>query len=156
MEQLITDNLEIILRLGVALGLGMIIGIERVLRGKSAGMRTYAMVAMGSALFVIISETLRLGFSVDPGFNPILMAGNIVIGVGFLGSGLIVLRGNRLVGLTTASGLWVSAAIGVASGFGLCNVSVIATILTIFIFAILFFVEEPLKKISHKTEDELE
>jgi len=61
-----------------------------------------------------------------------------------------------LVGLTTASGLWVSAGIGVAAGFGFFNLAVIATVLTIFIFAILFFVEEPLKKISHKTEDEIE
>jgi putative Mg2+ transporter-C (MgtC) family protein len=155
MQNLIASNLEIFLRLGIALGLGMIIGIERVLRGKSAGMRTYAMVAMGSALFVIISEILRQTF--DPAsFNSVQMAGNIIIGVGFLGSGLIVLRGQRLVGLTTASGLWVSAGIGVASGFGLFSLASITTLLTIFIFAVLFFVEEPLKKISHKSEDEIE
>ncbi|HEY4714882.1 MAG TPA: MgtC/SapB family protein [Candidatus Paceibacterota bacterium] len=155
MQQLIANNSDIVLRLGLALGLGMIIGVERVLRGKSAGMRTYAMVSMGSALFVIISEIVRQGAQAT-NVDALRMASNIIVGVGFLGSGLIVLRGQRLVGLTTASGLWVSAGIGVAAGFGFFNLAVIATVLTIFIFAILFFVEEPLKKISHKTEDEIE
>ena len=155
MEQLIANNLEIFLRLGLALGLGMIIGVERVLRGKSAGMRTYAMVSMGSALFVIVSEMVRQSTQ-TAGVDALRMASNIIVGVGFLGSGLIVLRGQRLVGLTTASGLWVSAGIGVAAGFGLFSLAIMTTVLTIFIFAILFFVEEPLKKISHKTEDELE
>ena len=155
MQQLIANNSDIVLRLGLALGLGMIIGVERVLRGKSAGMRTYAMVSMGSALFVIISEIVRQGAQAT-NVDALRMASNIIVGVGFLGSGLIVLRGQRLVGLTTASGLWVSAGIGVAAGFGFFNLAVIATVLTIFIFAILFFVEERLKKISHKTEDEIE
>jgi len=155
MQQLIANNSDIVLRLGLALGLGMIIGVERVLRGKSAGMRTYAMVSMGSALFVIISEIVRQGAQAT-NVDALRMASNIIVGVGFLGSGLIVLRGQRLVGLTTASGLWVSAGIGVAAGFGFFSLAAITTVLTIFIFAILFFVEEPLKKISHKTEDEIE
>ena len=156
MEQLIGNNLEIFLRLGVALGLGMIIGVERVLHGKPAGMRTYAMVAMGSSLFVIVSEIIRQGLFNSPGFVASMMPANIIVGVGFLGAGLIVLRGSHLTGLTTASGLWVSAGIGIAAGFGLFNLAVIATILTVFIFTILFFVEEPLKKISQKTNDEVE
>jgi putative Mg2+ transporter-C (MgtC) family protein len=156
MQQLISNNLEIFLRLGVALALGMIIGAERIIHGKSAGMRTYAMVSMGSALFILISEILRQSLLNMPGFNPTLMASNIIVGVGFLGAGLIVFKQERLVGLTTASGLWVSAAIGVASGFGLYNLAVIATVLTMFIFIVLFFVEEPFKKYSDKEGSQLD
>src|SRR3989344_4437113 len=156
MQQLIANNLDIFLRLGLALVLGMIIGAERILHGKSAGMRTYDMVSMGSALFVIISEIVGQGLSNSPGFNPVLMAGNIIIGVGFLGAGLIVFKQERLVGLTTASGLWVSAGIGAASGFGLYNLAVIAATLTMFIFIVLFFVEEPFKKISDRKDNQLD
>src|SRR3989304_8663527 len=98
MEQLITSNWDIFLRLGLALFLGMVIGAERVLRGKSVGMRTYAMVAMGSALFVLVSEMVRQGV-VEAGFNAIQMASSIIIGVGFLGAGLIFLNKDRLAGL---------------------------------------------------------
>src|SRR3989344_4360789 len=101
MEQLIGNNLEIFLRLGIALGLGMIIGAERGFHGKPAGMRTYAMVAMGSSLFVIVSEIIRQGLFNSPGFNATMMPANIIVGVGFLGAGLIVLRWSHLTGLTT-------------------------------------------------------
>ncbi len=129
--------------------LGMIIGAERIFHhGKTAGMRTYAMVSMGSALFVIVSELLGQKYSGIGGFNMAQIASNIVVGVGFLGAGMIMIKESQVVGLTTAGGLWVSAGIGTAAGFGFFNLAIIATILTFFIFTILFLVEEKFRKIS--------
>lgn len=139
-------TVDIITRLFIALLLGMIIGTERVWAHKTAGMRTYALVAMGSALFVILSEALTVKYFGVSGFDPIRMASQVVVGVGFIGAGLIFSKDSKLMGLTTATGLWVSAGIGMAAGFKLFNVAIIATILTLFIFIVLWFVEEQLKK----------
>ena len=78
--------------------------------------------------------------------NPLMIVAQIVLGVGFLGTGLIFSKENKLIGMTTATGLWVSAGIGMASGFGLYRLAVIATFLTLFIFIVLWFLEETLKK----------
>lgn len=139
-------NLDILTHLGVALVLGMIIGIERVWAHKTAGMRTYALVAMGSALFVLVSEEIVKMYIGLPGLNPTMIVAQIIVGVGFIGTGLIFTKENKLMGLTTATGLWVSAGIGMASGFGLYNLAAIATILTLFIFIVLWFIEEQLRK----------
>jgi putative Mg2+ transporter-C (MgtC) family protein len=141
-----SHTLDIALRLFVALTLGMIIGIERVWAHKTAGMRTYALVAMGSALFIIISETLAMKYLNVGGFDASRIASQIIVGVGFLGAGSIMLQGNRISGLTTASGFWVTAGIGMAVGFGLFDLAFITTILTLFVFTVLWFVEEKLKK----------
>jgi putative Mg2+ transporter-C (MgtC) family protein len=127
----------------------MIIGVERVWAHKTAGMRTYALVAMGSALFVIISNEMVKYYTGYPGLNPLMVISQIVIGVGFLGTGLIFAKESKLMGLTTATGLWVSAGIGMAAGFKLFNIAIIATILTLFIFIVLWFVEEQLKKTKY-------
>lgn len=139
-------TMDIITHLGVALLLGMIIGSERVLAHKTAGMRTYALVAMGSALFVLVSEEIVGRYLGLPGLNPTMIVSQIIVGVGFLGTGLIFTKENKLMGLTTATGLWVSAGIGMASGFGLYSLAMIATILTLFIFIVLWFIEEQLRK----------
>jgi putative Mg2+ transporter-C (MgtC) family protein len=139
-------TVDITIRLLIALLLGMIIGVERVWAGKTAGMRTYALVAMGSALFVILSEILTIKYFGLSGFDPIRMASQVVVGVGFIGTGLIFSKESKLMGLTTTTGLWVSAGIGMAAGFKLFNVAIIATILTLFVFIVLWFVEEQLKK----------
>src|ERR1035437_3002287 len=119
MTQFFTQNSGIILRLVVAIVLGALIGVERVLVHKEAGIKTHALVSMGSALFVIISEYLAIKYSSLGGFNPALMASNIIVGIGFLGAGSIIHNGNRLSGLTTAAGFWVTAGIGISAGFGL-------------------------------------
>jgi putative Mg2+ transporter-C (MgtC) family protein len=75
-----------------------------------------------------------------------MIVSQIVLGVGFLGTGLIFAKESKMVGLTTATGLWVSAGIGMAAGFKLFNIAIIATVLTLFIFIVLWFVEEQLKK----------
>jgi putative Mg2+ transporter-C (MgtC) family protein len=139
-------TLDIICRLGVALLLGMCLGVERVWAHKTAGIRTYALVSMGAALFVSISEVIAKMYSLDAGFDPSRIASQVVVGVGFIGAGLIFTKESKLVGITTATGLWVSAGIGMAAGFGLYNIATIATILTLFVFVVLWFLEERLKK----------
>ncbi|MES2930293.1 MAG: MgtC/SapB family protein [Patescibacteria group bacterium] len=141
-----TATIDILIRLSVALVLGMIIGTERLRAHKTAGMRTYALVSMGSALFVIVSGEMVKTFSNFSGMNPLMIISQIVVGVGFIGTGLIFTKDSKLMGLTTATGLWVSAGIGMASGFGLFAIAIIATILTLFIFIVLWSVEQHLRK----------
>jgi putative Mg2+ transporter-C (MgtC) family protein len=150
-------TLDIILPLFIALFLGMIIGTERVWAHKTAGMRTYALVSMGSALFVLVSEAMVQVYTGYTGMNPLHIVAQIIVGVGFIGTGLIFTKDNKLMGLTTATGLWVSAGIGMACGFGLYRIAIIATFLTLFIFIVLWFVEQQLKKtrfFSESTADE--
>ncbi len=149
-------TLDVILRLFVALALGMIIGTERVWAHKTAGMRTYALVSMGSALFVIISNEMVNYYANFSGMNPLMIVSQIVVGVGFIGAGLIFTKDSKLVGLTTATGLWVAAGIGMAAGLGLFIISIIATILTLFIFIVLWFIEERIKKSRFYKEDSFE
>lgn len=148
MTQFFTQNSEVIIRLAVAIGLGMLIGAERLLVHKEAGMKTHALVSMGAALFIIISEFLVLKYSTVSGFNPAIIASNIIVGIGFLGAGSIIHNGNRLSGLTTAAGFWVTAGIGIASGFGLFSLAIIATVLVLLIFITMNIFEKPIKKIS--------
>jgi putative Mg2+ transporter-C (MgtC) family protein len=139
-------TLDIALRLFVALVLGMIIGTERTLAHKTAGMRTYALVSMGSALFIIISEMIAVKYLSVGSFDASRMASQIIVGIGFLGAGSIFLQGNRVSGLTTASSFWVTAGIGMAVGFGFFNIAFITAIFTIFTFTVLWFVEQKFKK----------
>jgi putative Mg2+ transporter-C (MgtC) family protein len=137
---------DIITRLLIAVLLGMVIGTERMWAHKTAGMRTYALVSMGSSLFVVISNEMVKFYTGMNGLNPLIIVAQIVVGVGFIGSGLIFSKDSKMMGLTTATGLWVSAGIGMATGFGLFNIAIISTILTLFIFTVLWFVEEQIKK----------
>ncbi len=148
-------TIDIIIRLFVALILGMIIGTERVWAHKTAGMRTYALVSMGSALFVIISNEMVEYYANFSGLNPLILVSQIVVGVGFIGAGLIFTKDSKLVGLTTATSLWVSAGIGMAVGFELYNIAIVATFLTLFIFIVLWFVEEQLKKSKYFKENNI-
>ena len=116
-------TLEITLRLFVALLLGGIIGIEREFRSKDAGFRTHFLVALGSALFCIVSQ---YGFGADLKDSS-RVAAQVVSGIGFLGAGTIIFRKNMVHGLTTAAGLWVTAAIGLACGTGMYAAAGIAT-----------------------------
>lgn len=146
-------NMDIVLRLFIALILGMIIGTERVWAHKTAGMRTYALVSMGAALFIIISEMISIRYLNIGGFDPTRIASQIIVGIGFLGTGSIMLQGSRLKGLTTASGLWITAGIGMAAGLGFFQLAIITTILILFVFIVLWFLEEQLKKTKYFKEN---
>lgn len=150
METIISNNLDIIIRLSVAMLLGVILGIERTIAHKTAGMRTYGLVAMGAALFVVISEMVAKNFPIASAVDPLRMASQVIAGVGFLGAGLIIFQesGQRISGLTTAAGLWVSAGIGIAAGFGFFSLAIFATFLSLFVFTILWFIEKKVKEMS--------
>lgn len=132
---------EIFGQLVLAVILGSLVGFEREIAKKTAGIRTFALVALGAALFSIISKYAFKEFWGVPGFDPSRIASQVVVGIGFLGAGLIIFKESRLQGLTTAAGLWVSAAIGMAVGFRLYPIAVFATVLTLAVLWILWAVE---------------
>ena len=119
--------IEITLRLLIALVLGGVIGIEREYRSKDAGFRTHFLVALGSALFCIVSQ-YGFGFDLKDSSR---VAAQVVSGIGFLGAGTIIFQKNVVRGLTTAAGLWVTAAIGLACGSGMYAAASIATAIVI-------------------------
>ena len=119
------DILTITVRLVVAMVLGGIVGLEREYRAKDAGFRTHFLVALGSALFTLIS---MYGFA-EGVRETSRVAAQAVSGIGFLGAGIIVLQRNVIRGLTTAAGLWVTAAIGMACGVGKFYMAALVTVL---------------------------
>lgn len=122
---------DVLLRIVVAAALTGAIGMERELRERAAGLRTHMLVGVGSALFTIVSAYAWGDFVFDRQqgvvFDPTRIAAQIVTGIGFLGAGAIIRQGLSVRGLTTAAGLWVVAAIGMAVGAGYYSAAVIAT-----------------------------
>ena len=119
--------LDITLRLITAMLLGGSIGIEREFRSKDAGFRTHFLVALGSALFTVVSQ---YGFGIDLKDSS-RVAAQVVSGIGFLGAGTIIFQKNMVRGLTTAAGLWVTAAIGLACGTGMYLPAVVTTLMVL-------------------------
>lgn len=152
MEQFFTQNSDIILKLTLAVGLGLLVGAERLLVHKDAGMKTHALVSLGSAVFVLISENLVQKYANFPGLNPTMMPSQIIVGIGFLGAGLIILHGSQLRGLTTAGGLWVTAGIGMAAGLGFYSLALIVTVLVLLILTLVNVLEKPIRKISAEAD----
>lgn len=132
---------DIFIGLLLAVLFGAILGVERNLAGKMAGMRTYALVSLGSALFVDISRLVIAQSATGADYDPLRLAAQIVTGIGFIGAGLMVFRGGHLTGVTTAAGLWVSAGVGMACGFGLYTLALFAVGLSLVIFTILWIIE---------------
>ena len=144
MEILANPQFQIFLQLLLATILGGLVGLEREYKKKEAGLRTYGLVSLGAALFTIISFQVFNSYIGKPGvsFDPSRIVGQIVLGIGFLGAGLIIFRGFRIEGLTTAAGLWVVAAIGVTVGIGLYFLAILVAFLALLILAGLRLVEE--------------
>jgi putative Mg2+ transporter-C (MgtC) family protein len=122
----VSSQWDLLWRLAVALGLSSAIGLEREMRQKSAGLRTHSLVGLGAALFVLVST---YGFSdvLDQDhvvLDPSRVAVQIVSGIGFIGGGLIFVRRDSVRGLTTAAGVWVTAAVGAAAGFAVADLAV--------------------------------
>ena len=133
-------ELDFSIRIIVALILGLLIGIERVRAHKTAGPRTYGLVAMGAALFVVSGQIMQeVGMGV---IDSVRIAAQVVAGIGFLGAGAIMFRDNHVTGLTTATGLWVAAGIGIACGFGFYTLATIATVATVITLTILWKIED--------------
>lgn len=132
---------EFILRLFAATAMGAAIGIEREYHAKEAGLRTHLLVALGSCLFMILSI---YGFDFMLGrdhvsFDPSRIAAQVVTGIGFIGAGTIILQKQVVRGLTTAAGLWVTAAIGLACGNGMYWVALITTAIVLISLGVINF-----------------
>ncbi len=125
--------LDIILRLLLATALGAGIGYQRERANKPAGLRTHALICLGSALFTVVSI-----FGFTDGVDPSRVAAAVVTGIGFIGAGVIFrgMRGDRVMGLTTAASVWVAAAIGLAAGVGMYLVATIMAVLTVLVLMI--------------------
>jgi len=152
------DYQTVFLQLILALLLGMVLGAQRTLSGKSAGMRTYSLVSMGCALLVIVAQTVIAGYPAKTNFDPLSLAGSVMQGIGFLGAGLIIFHGTKVNGLTTAAGIWISAAIGIAVGYEMYAVAVFVTILTLLVFTLFWYFEEKVRMFSghNANPDEVE
>ena len=146
-----SQNWEFIVRLLLAGILGSAIGIERKAHFKQAGLRTHFVVAIGSALIMIVS---KYGFSdvvngTSVVVDPSRIAAQIVSGIGFLGAGVIIFQRNAIRGLTTAAGLWTTAGIGMAVGAGAYVIGIVATALVLFGFIVLRPLERKLIRNVH-------
>ena len=148
-------EVEAIQRLVLALLAGAACGLERERLDKPAGLRTYILVCEGAALFMIAS--LMLGDDVRRaggyGYDPSRIGSTIVQGVGFLAAGVILVSGNRIRGMTTAAGIWVTAAIGVLIGAGYFMIAVAGIVATLFVLICLRWVEHRL--FARSPHDEL-
>lgn len=144
-------NLDFVMMFQVFLAafLGMLIGFEREKMGKPAGMRTYTLVSIGSALFTILSSSGFSDFVGISSYDPSRIAGQVVVGVGFLGAGIIFFTKTEVRGLTTAAAVWVSAAIGMAVGLSFYSLAIFSTILT---FVTLRFMRAIESKLGTKGE----
>jgi len=136
------DNYQFIFQLLLAGLLGSLIGLEREYKGKEAGLQTYSLVALGTCLFTVIAMLLAKSDIVDP--SPIFIA--IAVGMGFIGAGAIFRGDNTIKGITTAAGLWVTAAIGMAVGSQFYPLAVYVTFLVLIIFFGLGLLEEKIFK----------
>ena len=119
-------EMEIVTKLVIAAIFGILIGLEREIHRKPAGMRTHALVCMGAALFTMLSFSFS-GSNVDES----RIAAGIVTGIGFLGAGIVFRAEDRVRGITTAAELWVLAAIGVAVGMGMYFAATAATVIVL-------------------------
>jgi putative Mg2+ transporter-C (MgtC) family protein len=136
-------TLDLILRLAVGAILGGIIGLEREYRAKEAGFRTHFLVALGSALFMELSQ---YGFDAVLGelkdvasYDPSRIASQVVTGIGFIGAGTIIFQKHVVKGLTTAAGLWVTSAIGMTVGAGLYSLAIASTIMVLLCLEAIFY-----------------
>jgi len=135
---------ELLVRLLLAAALGGAIGWQRERTRHPAGMRTYALVSLGSAAFTLLS---LFGFGVEDHVDPTRIASNILVGIGFLGAGIILHKGINIFGLTTAAAVWVSAAIGMATGAGQYLIAATVCVLT---FILLFIDDDKIRGAGKK------
>ena len=150
-----SQQLDFIARLGMAAVLGGLIGLEREARGRSAGLRTQLLVAVGSALAMIVSLQFGVrygGGSLGPAVqvDPARVAYGVMAGVGFLGAGAMIRYGVNIRGLTTAASLWCTAAVGLACGFEMYVVALAATVIVLFALYVLAYVDRLVPTKQHK------
>lgn len=132
----------------LAVAIGAIIGAEREYHSKSAGLRTMIMVSLSSCLFTIIS--LKIGVA-----NPDRLAANVLTGLGFLGAGVILKDDNRISGITTATTIWMTAALGMAVGAGYELLSIWATFIVMAVLVLLMYVQRGIESLNQERSYEI-
>ena len=132
----------ILLRAFIAVVCGAAIGLEREIRDKSAGLRTHMLVCLGACLFGMLGMELAAGYKADI----LRLAQGLLIGVGFLGAGVIMREGASIKGLTTAAGIWVMGAIGLSIGVGSYYIAFVGTVFTLLTVALFGKAEGWVKK----------
>lgn len=144
------QNLEIFSQLLMAAVLGILIGTERELKGRLAGVKTHALVCLGSCLFTILSAVGFKDFILGASFDPSRVASQIVVGIGFIGAGLIIFHESKIQGLTTAAGVWTTAGIGMAIGLKFYFAAFFTTFLVLLIYTVLYYFELYLHRVWDK------
>ncbi len=134
------DFFDALSKLGLAVILGGLVGLERKARGRQAGLRTFILVCLGSTLMMMVSLVVAgvAGGDGDPG----RIAAQVVTGIGFLGAGAILREGATVRGLTTAAGLWVVAGIGLAVGIGMFAEAAVVTVIVLITLVVLSRLED--------------
>ncbi len=134
-------NTDIILKLLLAVAVGGALGMERELRSKSAGFRTIILICLGATLFTIFSQLIGTD-------SPSRIASNIVVGIGFVGAGIIFKSGTRVNGVTTASSVWVTAALGMGIGAGYYAVAVAGCVVTLVVLFGFTYIEHYIDRVN--------
>jgi putative Mg2+ transporter-C (MgtC) family protein len=139
-------DLQMIVRLLLTLVLSGLIGLERQVHRRDAGLRTHILVALGSCLIMLTSLYVFDIYKDQVSLDPVRIAAGVVTGIGFLGAGTIIRESDGVRGLTTAASLWVVAGIGLAVGVGFNKIAIYTTILVLIVLHFLRYVEVPLSK----------
>jgi putative Mg2+ transporter-C (MgtC) family protein len=139
-------DLQMIVRLLLTLVLSGLVGLERQVHRRDAGLRTHILVALGSCLIMLTSLYVFDIYKEQVALDPVRIAAGVVTGIGFLGAGTIIHEPDGVKGLTTAASLWVVSGIGLAVGAGFNRVAIYTTILVLIVLHFLRYVEKPLSK----------
>ncbi|PQJ10918.1 magnesium transporter MgtC [Flavipsychrobacter stenotrophus] len=137
---------EIIIKLIASILLGGAIGLERELRSKSAGFRTMILICLGATMYTLFSQYLGHRTSPDR------IASNIVVGIGFLGAGVIFRSNSSVTGITTAATIWLTAAVGVAIGIGWYSVAVAACLMILVVLVLFSFMDKAIDRVNQLRE----
>ena len=136
MNWLALEDQQMIIRLFLATFFGGLIGLEREIHGKVAGLRTHSLVSLGSALMMVVSIDIYAAYRGLAEVDPSRIAAQVVSGIGFLGAGAIIRFPAGITGLTTAASLWVVAGIGLACGAGFLKPALVALVLVLVVLVI--------------------
>ena len=139
-------DLQMIVRLLLTLVLSGLIGLERQVHRRDAGLRTHILVALGSCLIMLTSLYVFDIYKDQVALDPVRIAAGVVTGIGFLGAGTIIRESDGVRGLTTAASLWVVAGIGLAVGVGFNKIAIYTTVLVLIVLHFLRYLEVPLSK----------
>lgn len=144
MEDIIWQGIDFApyIKILLALLLGSLLGTERTLAKKHAGLRTFGLVSMGAALFIVVTQEIFPALTLISQPDLLRVIAGVVTGIGFLGAGIIIFKDNATVtGVTTAAAIWVAAGIGVTAGLGQYGLAIFTTVLTLIVFRAFWHLE---------------